>query len=117
MKLRRIGLMVAAGGVLLTSACGGGGNGNAASSGKPSGGADPMAAFRSCMEKQGVKLPDRGGRGGPGPSGRPSGRLSGPPSGAPRTRPSMSAAQQKAMKACSSLAPQRGRWGQEDQGR
>ncbi|QKW33226.1 hypothetical protein HUT06_03555 [Actinomadura sp. NAK00032] len=86
--------------LLLTAACGGGGSDNP-------GAADPMASFRACLEKQGVKLPE-GGRPSGAPRTRPSDAPTNRPSGAPSNRPSRSAEEQKAMQACASLAPQRG---------
>lgn len=125
---RLLGGLAVTGALLLTAACGGGDGGKANASSGKSAGADQMSAFRACMEKQGVTMPDRGNRpsgapsgrpsgapsGGPGgapPSGRPSGAPSGRPSGRPADRPTRSAAQQKAMQACASLAPQGGRGG------
>ncbi|MQY06075.1 hypothetical protein [Actinomadura macrotermitis] len=93
--MRKLAAVIAAA-LLLTASCGG--DKKPAQNGK---GADQMAAFRSCMEKQGVKMPERG------QGGRPSGR----PSGRPTSRPSQSAAQQKAMQACASLRPKSGRFG------
>jgi hypothetical protein len=99
---RELTTVAAAASVLLAAACGGG---KTASNGTPT--ADPMAAFRACLQKQGVTMPDRTGR----PTGRPSDRPSGRPSGRPSDRPSRPAAEQKAMEACRSLAPNRGRGG------
>ncbi|TDD58527.1 hypothetical protein E1293_46930, partial [Actinomadura darangshiensis] len=55
---RLFGVLTAAGVLLLSAACGGGGDADTGS-GKGAG-ADPMASFRICLEKQGVKLPERG---------------------------------------------------------
>ncbi|MFC9971447.1 hypothetical protein ACFVH6_11195 [Spirillospora sp. NPDC127200] len=104
----KLGGAVLACALLFTSACGGSedeGGKNA-----PDTATDPMAAFRACMEKQGVTRPQ-----GRGPGNRPSGRPSGAPTARPTDapdqrpsgRPSMSAEQQKARQACSSLAPRR----------
>ncbi|GGU03179.1 hypothetical protein GCM10010177_73230 [Actinomadura citrea] len=136
--IRMLGTLTVGGAILLTTACGSGDT--AAGSGKTAG-ADPMASFRACLEKQGVDLPggrapggappsarasDRpsgapttrpsGAPGGPRsgrPSGAPTGRPDGlptgsRPSGVPTDRPTRSAAEQKAMQACASLAPRRG---------
>ncbi|MFC0037294.1 PT domain-containing protein [Actinomadura rayongensis] len=115
---RELTAVAAAASLLLAAACG---DGKTASGGTPS--ADPMAAFRACLQKQGVTMPDRTGRPPGRPSGRPTGRPSdrptGWPSGAPAdrptgrpsARPSRPAAEQKAMEACRSLAPNRARGG------
>ncbi|WP_067481214.1 hypothetical protein [Actinomadura hibisca] len=103
---RRLGGAALACALLFTGACGGAKDEGDKSA--PNTAGDPMVAFRSCMEKQGVTMPQgRGNR----PSGRPSDAPTARPTDAPRqrpsNRPSMSAEQQKAMQACSSLAPQR----------
>lgn len=132
--IRMLGALAVGGAVLLSTACG---NGDSAAAGSDrTAGADPMASFRACLKKQGVDLPEGGNApggappsarpsnrptdapttrpsGGPGagrPSGAPTGRppSGGRPSGAPTNRPTRSAAEQKAMQACASLAPQRG---------
>ncbi|MWA02188.1 hypothetical protein F8568_017765 [Actinomadura sp. LD22] len=127
---RLLGGLTVTGTLLLTAACGGGGGDGKANAGSTkAAGTDQMSAFRACLEKQGVTLPNRGNRpsgapsgrpsgapsggfGGARPSGRPSGAPSGRASGRPTDRPTRSAAQQKAMQACASLAPQGGRGGQ-----
>ncbi|WP_141580153.1 hypothetical protein [Actinomadura sp. WMMA1423] len=118
--IRMLGVLAVGGTLLLSAACG---SGDTAAG--PDKGADPMASFRACLEKQGVDLPDGGNApGGVPPSARPSNRPSGAPgtrpsgaptgsrpSGAPTDRPTRSAAEQKAMRACASLAPKRGNGG------
>jgi hypothetical protein len=110
--IRLFGGAAIAGTLMLSTACGSsGGSGGGTSStqgGQGSGGNDAMAAYRQCMQKQGVTMPSRAPGGGSGNSGvRPSGRPTGRPSG----MPSMSAAQQKAAQACASLRPQGGGFG------
>jgi hypothetical protein len=114
--IRLFGGAAVAGTLMLSVACGGssggsGGSGSTSSTqsggpqgGQGNGGSDAMAAYRQCMQKQGVTMPS-GGPGGGGGNGdvRPSGRPSG--------MPSMSAAQQKAAQACASLRPQGGGFG------
>lgn len=113
--IRLFGGVAIAGTLLFTAACGGsGGSGGSTSStqsgqpgGQGNGGNGPMAAYRACMQKQGVTMPSRGpgmGQGGPGASG-------GRPTARPSGLPSMSAEQQKAAQACASLRPQRGGFG------
>jgi hypothetical protein len=112
-RTRLVAGMTIAGALLFTAACGGDKGGSGAGTPSGSAAADPMAAYRQCLEKQGVTLPTGGG-GGRRPSGAPTGRPSGAPSGVPggrpsgfpSGRPSMSAAQQQAIQACASLAPQ-----------
>ncbi|MFI6514057.1 hypothetical protein ACIBF1_00690 [Spirillospora sp. NPDC050679] len=103
-QARRLSGAALACALLFTSACGG--DSTNTDSTNPTG-SDPMAAFRTCMEKQGVTMPQ--GRGGPsgGPSGRPTARPSGATGDRPNNRPSMSAEQRKAMQACASLSPRR----------
>lgn len=121
--------LIAASAVLVVAAlaaCGGstassssetaGSSPGAAVSGAPSGGPTDFAAFRSCMEDNGVTLPDMGGAppsGAPGvlPSGMPSG---GPGAGGfPGALPDGvdQATYDAATKACADLAPQRGSGG------
>ena len=113
--IRLFGGAAIAGTLMLSAACGGSGDSGASGGGtsstqggQGSGGNDAMAAYRQCMQKQGVTMPSRapgggGGNGGVRPSGRPTGRPSG--------MPSMSAKQQKAAQACASLRPQGGGFG------
>ncbi len=123
---RRILGVLAVGGVLLLStACG---NGDTTTAGPDkSAAADPMASFRACLEKQGVTLPNGGpAAGGTPPSAPPTRPTDAPsthptdaptthpgapgpgrPTNAPTQRPTRSAAEQKAMQTCASLAPQR----------
>ncbi|WP_106399098.1 hypothetical protein [Actinocorallia populi] len=100
--------LVMAGTLLLASACGGdSGSGDGGTTGTD------MSAFRDCLKKHGVSMPE-GGRGGGRPSGGPTVRSSGArtdrPSGAPTGRPSggpsMSTEMQAAMQACASLRPE-----------
>lgn len=120
-KARSAGVTALAGGLLFVAACGGGSGGTTAAAPKTSGSANPMAAFRQCLQQHGVTLPNNlGRRGQRGPaSGQPSAPPSGQPSGQPTRRPggppsgfpSMSASQRQAVQACASLAPNGGRFG------
>jgi len=98
-----------------------------AASGAPAGGPTDFAAFRSCLEDNGVTLPDMGGAppsgapaaGGVAPSGAPGAPPSGMPSGGPGAGGFPGglpdgvdkATYDAAMKACADLAPQRGAGG------
>ena len=122
--MRMLGILTAAGTILLSTACGNGGT--AAAGPDKTAVADPMASFRACLEKQGAYIPDGGkAPGGAPPTGRPPNRPSDSPTGGPGSpqtgrpsnaptdnpptgiRPTRSAAEQKAMQACASLAPHR----------
>ncbi|MFC4055415.1 hypothetical protein ACFOY4_37505 [Actinomadura syzygii] len=109
------GLAALAMAVTLTG-CGGSDDKTSAS---PAGGGagESMQAFQECLKKQGVQMPQGGGRGPEGgpPSGRPSqGVPTGAPSGRPTGRPSggpgggmrsLPPEQRKAFEACASLRP------------
>jgi hypothetical protein len=119
--IRLFGGAAIVGTLMLSAACGGSGGGGTSSTqkGQGNGGDNAMAAYRQCMQKQGVTMPSGGpgggGNGGVRPSGRPSGQPSGQPSGRPSGRPSgmpsMSDKQKKAAQACASLRPQGGSGG------
>jgi hypothetical protein len=118
--VRLFGGMAVVGTLLLSTACGGsGGSGGGTSSsqsgqngGQGNGGNDAMAAYRACMQKQGVTMPGRGAGKGPGGGGGASGGTpTARPTGRPSGMPSMSAKQQKAAQACASLRPQGGGFG------
>lgn len=118
------GLSACGGSTAATSSEAGAPSSSAAAPGAASGGANGFAAYRSCMEDNGVTLPDMGGAppsGAPGAGGvAPSGAAATPPSGMPSGGPGAGgfpgglpdgvdqATFDAATKACADLAPQRG---------
>ena len=83
----RLILALTLGSVALLAAAACGTDGGAASSADTGDGATALSAYRDCLSKQGIDLPEPPS-GQAAPNGRPSGRPSDRPSGSPSGRPS-----------------------------